>query len=342
MNKHSTFAVAALLAIVASCGTHKGDAAKIGETNTGSTAAQRPPATLESFDPVDPSVTGQMDMAASNGVAQSEDVGSLARPEVKPLEQSAIDKILARLSPLQVETTDKKDFAVRGRSMPPPKTGETITTTFPPASDLKRPDAVAVKPGPLQVLRYAPDGDIPVAPKLSVTFDQPMVEITSHKDTIANGVPVKLTPTPEGQWRWIGSKTLLFEPTTEHMPMATEYSVTIPAGTKSKTEGTLEKEVAFTFRTPTVTLQQYFPSSGPVKLDQPIFLGFDQNINPIDMLEHIEVRAGNRVIPIKMADQKTIDADPTIKSYVDQAVAGRYVVVVPSMEMPYNTSIRSS
>jgi len=52
--------------------------------------------------------------------------------------------------------------------------------------------------GPLKVLRYSPEGDVDLAPFLSVTFDQPMVALTAHADLAAQEVPVKLSPLPEG------------------------------------------------------------------------------------------------------------------------------------------------
>ena len=79
---------------------------------------------------------------------------------------------------------------------------------------------------------------MPLAPYLSVTFNQPMVALTSLADLAANAVPVKLSPLPAGKWRWVGTKTLMFEPS-GRFPMATKYTVEIPAGTKSATGGTL-------------------------------------------------------------------------------------------------------
>jgi hypothetical protein len=37
-----------------------------------------------------------------------------------------------------------------------------------------------------------PEGDVPLAPQLSVTFSQPMVAVTSVDDLAAQDVPVKL------------------------------------------------------------------------------------------------------------------------------------------------------
>ena len=95
-------------------------------------------------------------------------------------------------------------------TLPAPRPGKTIKESFPP------PPAPALAPevatGPLEVLRYAPEGDVPLAPNLSVTFNQPMVALTGIGDLAKQDVPVKLSPQPDGQWRWVGTKTLVFEP----------------------------------------------------------------------------------------------------------------------------------
>src|SRR5690606_15670618 len=133
------------------------------------------------------------------------------------------------------------DFALRDRSLPAPRTGATVKQPFPPAEASGAAPEVAT--GPPEVLRHSPDGDVPVAPQVSVTFPQPMIPVTSHEEACKT-VPLKLTPQPQGQWRWIGTKTLLFDPP-ERLPMATRYTAEVPAGTKSETGGTLAKAAAW-------------------------------------------------------------------------------------------------
>ena len=79
-----------------------------------------------------------------------------------------------------------------------------MTSTFPPpASSLLPP---AAKPGGnLKVLRFMPEGKVPIAPELSVTFSQPMVAVTSQ-DAAASVQPVRLVPQPKGRWRWLGTR----------------------------------------------------------------------------------------------------------------------------------------
>jgi hypothetical protein len=93
------------------------------------------------------------------------------------------------------------------------------------------PAPPAVPTGPLTVLRRQPEGAVPLAPHLSVTFDRPMVALTAA-DAAAGTVPVTLSPAPEGAWRWLGTKTLLFQPA-GRFPMATRYTAEVPAGTRA-------------------------------------------------------------------------------------------------------------
>jgi len=63
----------------------------------------------------------------------------------------------------------------------------------------------------VKVVRRSPEGEVPVAPNVSITFDQPMVAVTSQ-DEAAKTVPATLSPQPAGRWRWLGTRTLLFDP----------------------------------------------------------------------------------------------------------------------------------
>ena len=64
---------------------------------------------------------------------------------------------------------------------------------------------------------------VPLAPELSITFSQPMVAITSQDDA-ARVQPVKLTPQPKGAWRWIGTRTIVFDPD-PRFPQATRITL---------------------------------------------------------------------------------------------------------------------
>ena len=97
----------------------------------------------------------------------------------------------------------------------------------------------------LEVVRFSPEGEISLAPDLSVTFSQPMVAVTSQEQA-AQIVPVELTPQAEGKWRWLGTKTLMFD-TTKRFPMATKFTARVPAGTKAANGQVLQKDVVVDF-----------------------------------------------------------------------------------------------
>src|SRR5262245_47757173 len=92
----------------------------------------------------------------------------------EPLDSGTIDNLLKRLPPIKAEADDEQDFAFRDRSLPPPRTGQTISGTFPPAGSATAPETAK---GPLEVVRFAPEGEVPIAPHLSITFSQPMVAV---------------------------------------------------------------------------------------------------------------------------------------------------------------------
>jgi hypothetical protein len=194
--------------------------------------------------------------------------------------------------PITADADDQKAFALRPGSQPAPRTGQVIKGQFPPPPSSLLPPKANDAGQALKVLRFMPEGVVPLAPELSVTFSQPMVAVTSQSDAAQpQNVPIELTPTPKGNWRWIGTRTVLFDPVTR-FPQATTYRVQIPAGTKSANGGVLKEAVKFTFETPAPTLKSSYPSPyQPQRLDVPMFALFDQKIDRDKVIDKISVRA---------------------------------------------------
>ncbi|MCA9671500.1 MAG: hypothetical protein KC503_38145 [Myxococcales bacterium] len=214
----------------------------------------------------------------------------------QPLGKADVDAILARLKAIGAKASDKKAFAFRARSLKPPRTGKRVVGTFPPPQKPRtRPDAK--KGGALEVLRGYPTGKITIAKNISVTFSQPMVAVTSHDDTIKGGVPIQIKPKVDGVYRWVGTRTLLFEPK-GRVPMATTFEMTVPVGTRSTIGGALAKAKTWTFSTPAPRLLVRYPQSSGQRLDPIIFLTFDQRIDPKAVLEKVKLE--------QVKDKKTI------------------------------------
>jgi uncharacterized protein YfaS (alpha-2-macroglobulin family) len=263
-----------------------------------------------------------LQLKLSEGAPAEERPVPVAAARAGKLSDDQAQAVLKRLRPIKTEPDDQQDFALRDRSLPPPRTGKTITDSFPPLERLDTPDSVAR--GALEVLRYSPEGDVPLVPQLSVTFSQPMVAITSHEDTLAAGVPVKLTPQPPGRWRWVGTKTLLFE-TDGHFPMATGYTAEIPAGTKSATGAILAASKVWKFTTPPAVVKSSYPNGGPTVRDPLMFVEFDQRVTPASILETIRVRSGSQEWKTRLATNDEVADDEIVSKMAARATKDRWL-----------------
>lgn len=252
------------------------------------------------------------------------------------LTAAEVEALLKRLPELTGQKEDQVEFKLPPQTLPAPRPGETIQEPFPPQA--AGPDVVQPVMGPLKVLRYSPEGNVDLAPFLSITFDQPMVPLTSHAELAVREVPVKLTPQPEGEWRWVGTRTLVFQPTFR-FPMATRYTVEIPAGTTSATGGELAEAVAFSFATPAPVLAASFPSSSPQRRDALLFAAFDQRIDPTAVLKTIRVSAAGQTCATRLATEAEIAANETVARMVKNTVEGRWLAFRATDLLPYNTAV---
>ncbi|HEX5059400.1 MAG TPA: DUF6049 family protein, partial [Kofleriaceae bacterium] len=261
----------------------------------------------------------------------------------KKIPDAEAEQLLSRARAIKAEATDKQTFALRPMSQPPPRTGNVIKGSFPPPASTLLPPAKSIDNSKdLKVLRYMPEGDVPLAPELSVTFSQPMVAVTSQDDAAATK-PVKLVPEPKGRWRWIGTRTVLFDPDVR-FPQATTYQVEIPVGTKSANGGVLKDATKFTFETPAPSIVDRWPSYGPQKLDVPIYALFDQKIDPKAVLAKTKVTANGKPVAIELLDDAAIAKDKTLASIVKAAHEseqdGRWLAFRATEAFPKDAEVR--
>jgi alpha-2-macroglobulin len=225
------------------------------------------------------------------------------------------------------------------QSSPPPRVGATVNEVFPPTS---KADAPAIDNGPLKVLRVQPDGNVPIAPYVAVTFNQPMVPIGTVTQLAPSDAPVRLTPNVPGRWQWIGTRTLRFDADAsakvDRLPMATTFTATVPAGTKSATGKVLGAEATFTFATPAPVVESFLGAEENVALE-PVFVAtFDQRINVDAVLGTIALNAGTAIVPIRVATAAEIAADERAKNVVANAKEGRWIAFRPVSALPKATS----
>ncbi|MBK8467441.1 MAG: hypothetical protein IPL32_16615 [Chloracidobacterium sp.] len=271
----------------------------------------------------------------SEGVEGAETREKQPLASTDPLSQGDANSILKRLPEIKPEKDDQTDFAKRVGTLPAPKTGQKIPVKF-PSDETRGTPKIDTSGETLQVIRFSPEGEIPLAPDLSVTFSQPMVTVTSQEEA-AKFAPVELTPQVEGRWRWLGTKTLMFD-TTKRFPMATKFAARVPAGTKSANGQVLQKDVVWTFTTPPPKVEQMFPQNQIVKRDALIYISFDQEIDPATVLQTITVTGQGKKLAVRLATETEIAADGSISYYSKQAQPKRWLAfrAVNSDGLPEN------
>ena len=252
-----------------------------------------------------------------------------------PLGAEDARKIGARLPELKSDPDDEKDFAMRAKSIPPPRPGKTVDETFPPPAG--PPPASPSASGPLKVERHAPEGKVDLAPHLTMTFSHPMVPVSSVDEVNKERPPVRLVPEPAGKWRWLGTRTLLFQPD-KRFPMATEYAVEVPAGTRAQNGQALAAAERWTFTTPAPSVKRSHPHGSSEPLDPLVFVEFDQAVDPKAMLAAVEMTGSAGAVALRLADADEVETNDAVRGLSQRAEKGRWLAFRPASRLPTDTS----
>ena len=321
-----------LITVVAACG---------GNDTTPNNAPPSAPSTTGGSTPAKPKAGAGLDLRVSNGKQGAPAFDHAKLAPARKLSDGDVNALLQRAKPITAEATDQQAFALRAKSQPPPQTGQTIQAAFPPPASSLLPPPAHTAEAELRVLRYMPEGKVPLAPELSVTFNQPMVAVTSQEDAAAT-TPVKLSPSAKGRWRWLGTRTILFDPEVR-FPQATTFTVEVPAGTKSASGAALKQGAKFTFETPPPSLVAHYPMSGSQHVDVPMFMMFDQKIDAQAVLRKLTVTAAGKVQPIRLLDAKELAADKQLASISAGAKQaeqdGRWLAFRTTQSMPVDALV---
>jgi len=277
----------------------------------------------------------QMEIHLSEGKPPRTTPAPASRGEAEALSPEQVQAIFARLPTLPLSGGLTVQFKLPAELLPPPRSSLTIQEPFPPRESAPTPSVDTAVP--LQVSRFAPDGEVDVVPFISLTFNQPMVPLETLQDLAAQEVPVHITPELKGTWRWIGSKTLTFEFDSEQidrLPKATLYRITVPAGTKSLWGNALAEDFVFTFSTPPPKVVNTYPVGEAQPREPLFFVAFDQRIDPVKVLETIQVTANNQRVELHLATEQEIQANPTVKQLAQQALEGRWLAFKANRLLP--------
>ncbi|MGM0556296.1 MAG: alpha-2-macroglobulin family protein [Myxococcota bacterium] len=271
-----------------------------------------------------------------SGTEQPDDGSAIARNvDGKELSKQQIESLLSRLPDLP-DDSGEASFAMRKKSLKPPTTGEKIDTAFPADGDAARPDAEETTKE-FRVRRYAPEGDVKLARQVSLTFSAPVVDVTSQTEA-SKTAPATIEPAVEGTWRWVGTKTALFVPEEGRFPMATDYEVATDEDLESANGEPLEEGASFAFSTPTLKLEQHWPTGSGHDLQPTLFLGFNQRIDAEQLQQHIFLRADGQDYEIELVDELPDDSKVP-NQYVDRFDEDRRVFFRPAKPLPRDTSV---
>jgi alpha-2-macroglobulin len=136
--------------------------------------------------------------------------------------------------------------------------------------------------GDLHVLSATPSGRTSSpgeADSVVVMFDRPMAVLEALPEGKGKAV-LRFVPPVTGKTRWLGSRTLAFTPD-KRFPYATEFRVTVPAGTRALDGSYLEKDHSWSFQTIAPVLVRHFPQDKQkwLALDTQLLLVFNQAVD---------------------------------------------------------------
>ncbi len=149
---------------------------------------------------------------------------------------------------------------------------------------------------PFGVTFAGPKGPTVDASVVTVLFNRPMhaLEIAEeaspppiHIETAAGGKVA-------GTWRWVGTHAARFSPV-KALPRATEFHVTVPAGTRAVDGATMKDAYAFSFSTPRPELVNVSPSSDHLSPSASFELRFNQPVDVAEARGHVSLLVAGKL-----------------------------------------------
>ena len=158
----------------------------------------------------------------------------------------------------------------------------------------------------LDIISKRPIGQLKhslAANEISVTFNKPAASLNADNQKENTSCPIKIFPAVKGTCRWIGTQTLTFTPS-EPLTQATRYTVTVPAGFKSKVDGSaLSKNYTWFFETQRPEVVESRPYSGERWLSPTplIIAAFNMEIPLENFAGKAVLLQGKTEIPVKVS-----------------------------------------
>ncbi len=152
----------------------------------------------------------------------------------------------------------------------------------------------------LGVTRIVPQGtDVPEKRQITIEFDQKVVPL-GRMERESSEIPVTITPSLDGQWRWLTPSTLSLElDGANRLKPATRYTLTLRPGLVAENGATMERSLVHSFitKTPKVRYTRFYTWKSP---GTPVIrVVFNQPVTKASVAKHIimelEMEPGKRV-----------------------------------------------
>ncbi len=181
---------------------------------------------------------------------------------------------------------------------------------------------LGVQSGEVTVVSAAPKGlieDVDEFYSVVVIFNQPMVALQALPEGDGTG-PLTISPAVKGKYRWQGTNTLVFTPS-ERLPMASRFSVTIPAGLKSVSGATLTRPYQWTFETqrPKLIKSSVDDKAYGISVTPVMYFLFNQTVSLPDLRNRIKMteNATGRPVSLTVTLADSNDVKDYLAKYYD-------------------------
>ena len=254
----------------------------------------------------------------------------------EPLSESEINRLFERVPEMKPES--KLPIFVRSKTAAPPPSGKNLSQS---SSAIKK-DSPTQNAPPLKVVQMRPTGEAPSNARITVTFSQPMIPMSSVGQLAQ--VPASVSAV-EGEWNWVGTQTMIFVPKAGRLPMSSSFEITVKGGLKSQTGGVLAHDAKSKFSTATtcvihssLPLQGESPQQVPLK--PAVFFAFNQQIRPEEIAKKISFHRDSGTIASELVDVAEAKTDNSLKRFIESAQKGTFLVIRPCEPLPANEHVQ--
>ena len=184
--------------------------------------------------------------------------------------------------------------------------------------------------GAFAVAFGSPEGPVREASEVTLLFNRPMrpLEVAGQEEEASPAhITIEGGPAPRGSWRWLGTSALVFAPE-GHLPDATSYVTTVPAGTRALSGEALAAPFTMAFSTPRPRVVDLQPADGNTQLvpGQTFEARFDQSV---------DLREVERVATLVLGNGRRI----ALRATRPQPQNAKLVKLTPATPLPLATPV---